>query len=174
MLVLAACSAEPASETPEPTATPSLASATPAPSPNPSPSATERDYTPPVLTPEAEKSETGARNLLLAWADAMEDRAFGAAYRLFGDYAERTGQTATQYATTFADYRTITVSVGEGEGEGAAGSIYYEVPVTLTGTTFAGAPYVRDGTMTLRRVNDVDGATPAQLRWHLDRLAWSD
>jgi hypothetical protein len=176
MLVLAACSAQPAGETPEPAATASLAVPVPSPSPSPSstPSSTARDYTPPVLTPEAEKSETGARSLLLAWADAMEDRAFDAAYRVFGEYAERTGQTATRYAATFADYRTVTVAVGDGVGEGAAGSIYYEVPITLTGTTFAGKRYERRGTITVRRVNDVDGASPAQLRWHLDRLAWSD
>lgn len=173
-LALAACGqgrepSEPVT-TIDPSANPSAAA-----SPVPEITATPaRDYTPPVLTPEAEKSETGARSLLLAWADAMEDRAFAEAYKLFGDYAERTGQTATQYAAAFADYRTVTVAVGEGMAEGACGSLYYEVPVTLTGTTRAGKPYVRDGTMTLRRVNDVDGATPAQLRWHLDRLAWSD
>jgi hypothetical protein len=173
-IALAACGQTPtADETPDPALTAS-SSPTPAPTPSPSASATARDYTPPVLTPEAEKSETGARNLLLAWADAMEDRAYGPAYALFGEYAERTGQTAAQYAATFADYRTVTVAVGEGSGDAGAGSIYYEVPVTLTGTTKAGKPYVRDGTIVLRRVNDVDGATPAQLRWHLDRLAWSD
>lgn len=131
-----------------------------------------RDYAPPTLTPEAEKGEKGARNLLLAWADAMEDRAFEAAYRLFGDYAGRAAPSPARYAAAFADYRTVTVAIGEGAVEGACGSSYYEVPITLTGTTTAGETYVREGTMTLRRVNDVDGATPAQLRWHLEKLAW--
>ncbi|HTM94895.1 MAG TPA: hypothetical protein VL100_03625 [Croceibacterium sp.] len=146
--------------------------ASPAPSPTPTASAPVRDYTPPRLTADAEKGEKGARNLLLAWASAMEDRAFGPAYALFGEYAERTGQSASEYADTFADYRTVNAAIGEGTSEGAAGSIYYEVPVTLSGTTRSGGTYLREGTMTLRRVNDVDGATPSQLRWHLERLEW--
>jgi hypothetical protein len=173
VLPLAACGPqEPASETvatPEPAATASLP---PLPSPGPSASAPARDYTPPQLTAEAEKGEKGARNLLLAWATAMEDRAFDAAYALFGEYADRTGQSASEYAATFADYRTVNASVGEGTGEGAAGSTYYEVPVTLSGTTRSGGTYLREGTITLRRVNDVPGATPAELRWHLERLEW--
>ncbi len=173
-LPLAACgSQQPVNEepamTPEPTP---VASPTPSPVPTASASASVRDYTPPQLTAEAEKGEKGARNLLLAWASAMEDRAFGPAYALFGEYADRTGQSASEYAATFADYRTVNVAIGEGDGEGAAGSIYYEVPVTLSGTTRSGGTYLREGTMTLRRVNDVPGATAAELRWHLDRLEW--
>jgi hypothetical protein len=170
VLPLAACgSPEPASEaaaTPEPTPETLL------PSPEPSESAPAHDYTPPKLTSEAEKGEEGARNLLLAWAAAMEDRAFGPAYALFGEYADRTGQNAPEYAATFADYATIHAAVGGGTSEGAAGSIYYEVPVTLSGTTRSGGTYLREGTITLRRVNDVPGATPAELRWHLERLEW--
>jgi hypothetical protein len=173
VLPLAACGPqEPASEavaTPEPT---SEAPPPPSPAPSESASAAVRDYTPPRLVPEAEKGEEGARNLLLAWAAAMEDRAFGPAYALFGDFAERTGQSASEYADAFANYRTINVAIGEGSSEGAAGSIYYEVPVTLSGTTSNGGTYLREGTMTLRRVNDVPGATPAELRWHLERLEW--
>ena len=175
VLPLAACgSQQPVNEavaTPTPTPTPE-ASLPPLPMPSDSASAPMRDYTPPQLTAEAEKGEEGARNLLLAWASAMEDRAFGAAYALFGDYADRTGQSASEYAATFADYRTVNASIGEGEGEGAAGSIYYEVPVTLSGTTRSGGTYLREGKMTLRRVNDVPGATAAELRWHLERLEW--
>jgi hypothetical protein len=168
-LALAACGrAEQASEiAPEPT---TAASATPTSSP--SASATVRDYTPPTLTPEVEKTEKGARNLLLAWAAAMEDRAFAAAYGVFGEYAERAELSAAQYVASFEDYRTVNVAVGEGMTEGACGSSYYEVPLTLTGTTNGGATYIREGTITLRRVNDVDGATPAQLKWHLERLEW--
>lgn len=170
-LTLAACGrAEQAGDV-APTPKPSSAAAE-APTPSPSASAAVRDYAPPMLTPEAGKSETGARNLLLAWAAAMEDRAFAAAYDLFGEYAGRTRQTAAQYAASFGTYRTVDVAVGEGVSEGACGSSYYEVPVTLTGTTSRGATYIREGTITLRRVNDVDGATPAQLKWHLERLEW--
>jgi hypothetical protein len=170
LLLIACGQPEQASEpTPEATAT-EVVTATP----SPIASASARDYTPPQLTPEAEKTEKGARNLLLAWALAMEDRAFGPAYLLFGEYAERTGQSSAQYAASFADYRTVNVAIGEGMADGACGSSYYEVPVTLTGTTQDGKTYVREGTITLRRVNDVDGATPAQLKWHLEKLEWDE
>jgi hypothetical protein len=43
------------------------------------------------------------------------------------------------------------------------------VPVTITGLTRANKPYHLAGRLTLRRVNDVDGASPEQLRWHIER-----
>lgn len=174
VLTLVACGQqEPTSETE------ASAEATSGPPAPPLPEATAgtaitgtREYTPPRLTPEAERGEEGARNLLLAWASAMEDRAFDAAYALFGDYADRIGQNASEYLATFADYRTVRATIGEGELEGAAGSIYYEVPVALSGMMTNGGTYLREGKITLRRVNDVPGATPSQLRWHLERLEW--
>lgn len=175
LLALAACeSPEAESETaatPEPAPEPTW-SVAPLPSPSPSESPPARDYTPPRLTAEAERGEEGARNLLLAWAAAMEDRAFGAAYALFGDYADRTGQSAADYSASFNDYRTVHVAIGDGASDGAAGSTYYQVPVTLSGTRQGGGTYLREGMMTLRRVNDVPGARPAELRWHLERLEW--
>jgi hypothetical protein len=103
-----------------------------------SPAATETpDYTPPALTAEAEKGEKGARNVLLSWAQAIEDRAFDAAYALYGVNGP---ETAAEFAARFAGYETITVALGQGVVEGAAGSLYYEVPVTLTGTAQGGSP----------------------------------
>lgn len=172
VLPLVACGQEPEGETaatPEPA---TESSGTPSPAPSPAVNASPRDYAPPRLTAEAEKGEEGARNLLLAWAAAMEDRAFSAAYGLFGEFAERTGKSETEYEAAFADYRTVHVALGEGAPEGAAGSIFYEVPVTLSGTLVNGGTYLREGRMILRRVNDVPGAQPAELRWHLERLEW--
>ena len=51
--------------------------------------------------------------------------------------------------------------------EGAAGSIFIMVPLTLTATDKAGKPVSYAGPITLRRVNDVDGASAEQLRWHM-------
>lgn len=157
-LGLAACGSPPEDEAVEPAETP------------PSPVATETpDYTPPELTAEAAKGEKGARNVLLSWAQAIEDRAFDAAYALYGVNGP---ETATQFAANFASYETITVALGDGEVEGAAGSLYYEVPVTLTGTAQGGSPYRREGTIVLRRVNDVPGAGAWQLAWHIERIDW--
>ena len=54
--------------------------------------------------------------------------------------------------------------------EGAAGSSYYTAPVTVTSSDKDGRPVRIEGEAVLRRVNDVPGATPAQLRWHMDKV----
>jgi hypothetical protein len=59
----------------------------------------------------------------------------------------------------------LTLEVGKGEAQGAAGSIYYEVPVTLR---FGGGK-PEQGTLTLRRVNGVPGANAEQLDWRIER-----
>ena len=71
-------------------------------------------------------------------------------------------------AKQFAAYRMAKLEIGAITQEGAAGSLYCEVPVTLTD---AGDPRkaAARGTIILRRVNDVDGATPEQLRWHIEK-----
>ena len=116
----------------------------------------------PALVPDAEKGEKGARNILLEWAHAIERRDFARADAQWGAGASDAGS-----AKQFADYASITVGFGDGDVEGAAGSLYYEVPLTVTGKREDGSSVSRQGTVTVRRVNDVDGATPAQLRWHI-------
>jgi hypothetical protein len=99
--------------------------------------------------------------MLQGWREAMESRDFGRAGGYFGD-----GDTSQ--AKEWDKYRTIEVELGKGRTEGAAGSLYYEAPVTVTGTTRDGKPYRLNGTVTARRVNDVPGASPEQLRWHIE------
>lgn len=59
---------------------------------------------------------------------------------------------------------------GHGEVEGAAGSLYYELPVTLVAD---GGKVTRQGTLTMKRVNDVPGAEDWQLAWHIEKLEWA-
>jgi hypothetical protein len=113
----------------------------------------------------ADRGEQGAKSVLSAWADALENRDFAAARALSGDGA--TSEAA--YAAQFAEYRKIVVSFGEGRIEGAAGSLYYEVPINFTGILANGTPIRRSGTIVLRRANDVPGATPEQLHWRIYR-----
>ena len=55
-----------------------------------------------------------------------------------------------------------------GDAEGAAGSVYLELPVRVDATLRSGRRQHFVGSYTLRRVNDVDGSTPAQRRWHIE------
>lgn len=63
------------------------------------------------------------------------------------------------------------LAFGKGLAEGAAGSLYYETDITLIG---ADGAVVRNGTIMLKRVNDVPGAADWQLVWHVEQIAWND
>ncbi len=115
------------------------------------------------LVPEAEKGEPGARKVLLDFARAIQFEDFDRAYAMLGDTA-RDNISHAEFAAMFDDLGKITVAVPMGQMEGAAGSLYYEVPTTITGDK--GGKLT--GTTVLRRVNDVPGATAEQLRWHIE------
>ena len=124
------------------------------------------------MTPAAEKGEKGARNVLLEWARALELGDYDRAFAQWGTEAEaRSGMTRAQHTAYWRKFKTIAVAVPTGTMEGAMGSSYYEAPTTVTGTEGStGKPYKLVGTVTLRRVNDVDGATPDQLHWHFEQV----
>ena len=58
------------------------------------------------------------------------------------------------------------LAVGKGDTGGAAGSIYYEAPVVVD---YGGGRESKRGTIVLRRVNDVPGASEEQLNWRIER-----
>ena len=114
---------------------------------------------PAELVPAAEKGEKGARNVLLFWGAALEQKQFAKAWAQFGEDGKRSGMSQQQYAESFAPYATITVAMPNGRMEGAAGSLYYTAPTTITGTLKSGGNYKLQGPVILRRVDDVPGAT---------------
>ena len=66
----------------------------------------------------------------------------------------------------------LRVQVGPpGAMEGAAGSSYIEVRVSIEARRPDRARFSREARFTLRRVNNVPGATAAQLRWRIDSVA---
>jgi len=66
----------------------------------------------------------------------------------------------------FGAYKEPQIEWTEPFVEGAAGSAYCTVSGKLTDAQDPAKP-LREGTLLLRRVNDVPGATPDQLRWTL-------
>ena len=86
---------------------------------------------------------------------------------------------AARLEAVFGDYKEAQVEWTEPFVEGAAGSLYCTVSGKLTD---AGDPakLMREGTLLLRRANDVPGATADQRRWTLrsstfvERLERSD
>ncbi|NJC05133.1 hypothetical protein GGQ97_000926 [Sphingomonas kaistensis] len=162
-------SAAPAPPAPAaPPAEPATGDSTPAPGPAGNEAAAPAPTTPP-LTDRAERSETGARALLLDFARAIELKRFSQAYALLSP-ADRKRWSRADFTNIFKDLGKIMVAVPTGTLEGAAGSLYYSAPVTITSTDKDGRPVRIEGEAVLRRVNDVDGATPAQLRWRFDKV----
>jgi hypothetical protein len=58
------------------------------------------------------------------------------------------------------------IAVGKGDWENAAGTVFYEAPVTID---FPDGRDSRRGTIVLRRADDVPGASDLQLVWRIAR-----
>jgi hypothetical protein len=120
------------------------------------------DRTPVSEAPFADTSAQSAANVVQTYFALIEARRFAEARRLRRDDA--------YLDPIYADYADYHAEVGApGEIEGAAGSLYVEVPVAVYGRLRNGTPFRERGRIILRRVNDVDGSTPEQRRWHIER-----
>lgn len=128
----------------------------------------------PVASSLAERPAGDSRPpdlVLRQWGTAIERRDWAAVRALWGHGGADSGVSARHFAAGWDRLRHPVVSIGKGSQEGAAGSLYYSAPVTITD----GAHRIA-GTVTIRRANDVPGATPEQLRWHADattRAPWT-
>jgi hypothetical protein len=143
------------------TATPAAAAPAPA-----SPTAPPADSVRP--TPDSEKSAEAAAAVLQRYFDAVATRRYGDAYRMWSGNGEATGMSEPEFAASFAKYRVYDGHAGKpGLTDGAAGSIYIEIPAQVTGVLAKGGGFVLEGRITLKRVNDVDGSTVEQRRWHI-------
>jgi len=99
---------------------------------------------------------------------AIDRGDFRTAYACWGDRGRASGQGYAAFARGFAATAHTRVVPGRAAlPEGAAGSVYVEVPVEVWATLKNGRRQHFRGSYVVRRVNDVDGATPAQRRWHL-------
>lgn len=119
----------------------------------------------PAATRTAElKGEAGARAVLRDWAGAVE-RGDRAALRTLGGRAQ-----ADSAALPPPGWRAVHARIGTAAVEGAAGSLYYRAPVDLDAVGPNGNRVHRRLYVTVRRVNDVEGASAESLRWHIERI----
>ena len=100
------------------------------------------------------------RTVAQAYFDALARGDYGLAARVWSDPAI----DQARLKAAFAGYKQPRVAIAAMEQEGAAGSSYCTVSGTLSDGADAGKP-ARKGQVVLKRVNDVPGATPQQLRW---------
>ncbi|WP_292927956.1 hypothetical protein [Novosphingobium sp. PASSN1] len=133
-----------------------------APTPPPEPTGA-KFASPPQPSPARPPSSRDPDVVLRAWGDAFEARDWVTARAFWGDQGARSGLTEEDFAARWAGLHYPKVTLAKGTSEGAAGSLYYTAPITITD----GARVIT-GEIVLRRANDVDGATPEQLRWHIE------
>ncbi|MDC7831763.1 MULTISPECIES: hypothetical protein [Pseudomonas] len=99
---------------------------------------------------------------------ALDARDYGTAWQLWGDDGQP-GNSYEKFRQGYARTRSVQVTLGQpGPVEGAAGSSYVSIPVTVKARLTDGTRQTFSGSYQLRRLNDVDGASAEQRRWHLD------
>lgn len=174
--LLAACHQQAAknqavANAPEP---PAANAAAPAPAPTPAPDAkaVAPDDRTPLIEPNGPidpKSAEAAGQVVQHYGALIERGRWLKAEKLWGDI-----DGARAFATALGGrFGQVHLEIGKlGETEGAAGSIYLTEPVVFYGTSKAGKDLRLPAEVILRRVNDVDGSTEAQRRWHIERIDW--
>lgn len=142
---------------------PTPGAAAPAPAPAQAAAPPASSSPPAVSSPAASPVVAAPETVLHGWAAAIERRDWASVRALWGRHGADSGLSSAAFAARWNGLRRPRVTVGAGQLDGAAGSIYYTAPVRVEdgARTIAGA-------VTIRRVNDVPGASAEQLRWHLD------
>jgi hypothetical protein len=141
------------------------------PKPPGSPGGLADDRTPLAEGKLAPNSAQAAANVLQTYFALLETRRFADAWRLWSDGGRASGMSAEAFAASFDDYDSYHAQIGApGRIEGAAGSLYVDVPVQVYARRKDGREVHRLGTATLRRVNDVPGASAEQLSWRIAAL----
>ncbi len=114
------------------------------------------------------KDMQAAADVVRRYYAAIDARDYATAWIQWGDDG-RPGTTFKAFEDGYARTRSTRVTIGTlSPGDGAAGSIYRPVPVTVDAVLDDGRHQRFVGSYVIRRVNDVDGATASQLRWHID------
>lgn len=116
----------------------------------------------------APKSGAAAADVVRRYYSALNARDFGTAWQSWGNDGPP-GQPMDKFTAGFARTRSTQVTIGAlPPSDGAAGSIYQTVPVQVSAMLADGTRQRFVGDYVVRRVNDVNGATPDQRRWHID------
>jgi hypothetical protein len=136
------------------------------PTPAPAPSATGATLAPAPLPPQVGDFPALASKDCSAvvefYLEALGGREWAQAALVWNDPVI----DGARLEAVFGGYKELRLAWTDPVVEGAAGSAYCNVGGTLTDAQDPAKPPV-EGTLLLKRVNDVPGATPDQLRWTL-------
>lgn len=153
-----------------PADTPADEAAAPAETATPTPEATPAEPSPTPTTEVADldfaalQDRQDPDHLLRFYAAAVEAGRWDAAAAAWSSNADIDAEVLRKNYD--AEGNGLTLAFGTGDIEGAAGSLYYEAPVTAQTADGVG---VRRGTIVLRRIDDVPGASEEQLNWRIER-----
>jgi membrane-bound inhibitor of C-type lysozyme len=129
------------------------------------------DRTPPAEGPITATSAQGAAQVVQSYYALLESGRRAEAWKLWSAGSPDRAADAQAFSRSFEPYADYHAQVGAPGGiEGAAGSLYVEVPVVIYGRRTSGAELHQSGKVTLRRINDVPGATPEQRLWRIRRI----
>jgi hypothetical protein len=123
----------------------------------------------PVLTPNAERTATGARNVLLSFARAIELGEFEQARALLSR-ADKQKWSSNEFSAIFADLDDVIVAVPTGILARTADSTVYNAPIAISGSDADGRPVRIEGEAVLKRAREPVDSSADQLRWHFDSL----
>lgn len=132
------------------------------------------NFTPPLppgeeIDHEVEKTTPdGAVAVIEAYFEAVRSGRANEAYRMWGHDGADMGMGVEAFADKVDALGEFEIVVGDpGREEGAAGSVYLEVPVKFSAATEEGIPADTDVVFTMKRVNDVPGASEDQRHWRI-------
>jgi hypothetical protein len=170
-LVAAACTQQPETSPADQEANAAVAANAIAEAQSNAPASVAEDDRTPLSEPNGPidpKSAEGAGQVVQSYGALIEQRRFPEAEKLWNDESE-----ARRFSDSIGPNDENHLQIGRpGELEGAAGSIYLTMPVAFYGKDKAGNDYRRPAEIVLRRINDVDGSTAEQRRWHITRIDW--
>ncbi|MGV0102307.1 Lipoprotein [Nostoc sp. DSM 114160] len=122
----------------------------------------------PAPASPTQSSEQRAVQVIRDYYSAIARQDYKQAYSAWDGNGAASKQSFEQFKQGFANTTSVAVEIGKpGRPDPGAGSIYIEIPVTITTVTTNGTPQRFRGSYVLRRVNNVPGSTPEQRKWHL-------
>jgi hypothetical protein len=121
-----------------------------------------------AVSAPAPSSPEAAVQVIRDYYNAINNGEYERAYNYWDRNGAASNQTLEEFREGFAETEHVEVQTGQpGREDAAAGSLFIEIPVSIMATTTDQYTQRYSGTYSLRRVNDVPGATEDQLTWHI-------
>ncbi|WOI55450.1 hypothetical protein [Palleronia sp. LCG004] len=122
------------------------------------------------MFPESGEAPTKPGDVVDAYYSALASGQYARAHAMWSPASPTGAEGIDEFERAMLSYQSVEGhAAGPARLEGAAGTIYAEVPVTVS-VVRRGIPDTRSGTATLRKCDDVPGCTATERRWHLSAI----